>query len=198
MFWKKAKDIQVVGEAADGCKAICLVKQLQPKIIIMDLFLPVLNGVQVICKIRKMETMTEIIILSKYSGRVLVKKALACGAKGYLLKTEEEPEILPAVRAVLRGEVFLGRPLDKLDLKPQAGSRIVTGKKGFDALSFREREVLQLVAEGFSNKEIARQLFISVKTVEKHKTNLKEKLGIYTNIGLLRVALKHHLIVIDD
>lgn len=195
---EKTEDIQVIGETGCGYETVSLAEQLLPDVIITDLSLPGLNGIQVIRKIRKLKVMAETIILSKYSDQIFVKKALACGAKGYLLKTAEKPEILPAVRAVLRGEIFLCRPLDKLDLKSQGDCRIATDDKGFAALSLREREVLHLVAEGFNNKGIAQQLRISVKTVEKHKTNLKRKLGIYTTIGLLRVALKHHLIVIGE
>lgn len=195
---EKAKDVQVVGEAVDGYEVVCLVKQLQPEVVIMDLSLPGLNGIQVIRKIRELKTVAEIIILSRYTGRVFVKRALAYGAKGYLLKTEENPEILEAVRAVLRGETFLSKVLQGLEVESRREYQICTCARGFDALSLREREVLQLVGEGFNNKEIARQLLISVKTVEKHKANLTGKLDTYNIAGLFRVALKHHLIKIDD
>jgi DNA-binding NarL/FixJ family response regulator len=194
---EKAGDMQVVGEAADGQEAVELVKRLTPDVLVMDLAMPRLGGIQATARVRALDVATKVVILSMHSDETLVREALRSGASGYLLKRSVSEELLLAVRAASLGEMYLSpavaRPVvgDFLALQPEA-------EAGFADLTPREREVLQLIAEGHTNNAIAHTLGVSVKTVEKHRANLMAKLGVHDVAGLTRVAVKHGLVFLDE
>ncbi|MBI4572141.1 MAG: response regulator transcription factor [candidate division NC10 bacterium] len=195
---EKAGDIRVIGEAADGREAVELVERLAPDVLVLDISMPGLDGIQAIKRIRTLGRATRVVILSMYSDATLVRQALQSGANGYLLKGSLTEELLLAVRAANKGEVFLspgisGSIVDEL-LAVRAGG---PGSGSSDLLSAREAEVLQLISEGNTSTEIAESLKISVKTVEKHRAALMSKLGVHGVAGLIRVAIKKGLIFLD-
>ncbi len=196
---EKTADIQVVGEAEDGQQALDLAKQLEPDVIVMDHSMPRLNGTQAMERIRAEGLPSRVIILSMHSDETLVRQALRSGAKGYLLKWSVVEELLLAIRAACRGETFLSSQLSGLFLAgvlaqnpgPEKGSP-------YERLSTREVQVLKLIAEGCTNNAIAQAMDISVKTVEKHRRSLMAKLDVHDTAALVRLALKHGLIFIDE
>jgi len=196
---EKADDIEVVGEAADGQEAVELVERLVPDVLVMDMAMPRLSGNQAIGRVRALGVATQVVILSMYSDETLVRQALRNGAKGYLLKRSVTEELLLAIRAASRGEIYLSPAIsrsivaDLLTLQTDADA-----SSPFERLTSREREVLQLISEGHTNNAIALVLQVSVKTVEKHRANLMSKLNVHDLAGLIRVAIKHGLIFPDE
>jgi len=195
---EKAGDIEVVGEAADGQEALDLVERLLPDVLVLDIAMPHLNGVEAVGRLRSLGVKTRALILSMYADDTLVRQALRNGAKGYLLKRAVSDELLLAVRAVGRGETFLspevaGPVVSALVAAPPRSSDL----DPLDQLTSRERQVLQLIAEGHSNREIASHLHLSEKTVEKHRSHLMAKLKIHDTAGLVRFAIKHGLVALD-
>ncbi len=196
---EKAGDIEVVGEAADGQEALALVARLLPDVLVLDIAMPHLNGVEAVGRLRGLEVKTKALILSMYADETLVRQALRNGAKGYLLKRAVSDELLLAVRAVSRGDTFLSPEVAGPILTPLVeGSRTRSDTGGpLDQLTSREREVLQLIAEGHTNREIAGHLDLSEKTVEKHRGHLMAKLQAHDTAGLVRFAIKHGLVSLD-
>jgi DNA-binding NarL/FixJ family response regulator len=192
---ERAGDIEVVGEAADGQEAIELVQRLTPDVLVMDIAMPRLDGPQATERVRALGVATEVVILSMHSDETLVRQTLRSGARGYLLKRSVTEELLLAVRAAARGEIYLSPAISAsiLDefLALQADSEEF---RPFDLLTPREREVLQLIAEGHTNTAIAHMMNVTVKTVEKHRSNLMSKLKVHDVAGLVRMAIKHGLI----
>lgn len=192
---ERSTDIKVVGEAEDGLKAIEIVERLQPDILIIDISMPRLNGLQAVERIHALQLPTRVIVLSMHADELTVRQAFKVGAQGYLVKRSETEDILLAVRAVHRGELYISSAVSQIFLSDFMNSQEVTL---FDRLSPREREVLQLIAEGHTGSEIADMMIISPRTVEKHRASLMEKLGIHDLAGLIRIAIKHGLISLDD
>jgi DNA-binding NarL/FixJ family response regulator len=181
---------EVVGEAADGLDAIELAKRLHPDVIVLDIVMPNLNGVACIGEIRKISPHTKIVLLTMHAEEHQVLEALRAGAKGCVLKSQASEHLLHALREVLNGGVYLS---------PSVSGAMVHAyveKNGFpyDPLSNRERQVLQLVAEGKTTKEVAVILGVAVKTAESHRTRLMEKLDIHSVAGLVRYAVRHGVI----
>ena len=196
---EKAEDIKVVGEAKDGQEAVEQAEQLSPDVVVMDLAMPRLNGNQATERIRALHLPCQVVILSMYSDDVLVKQALRSGVKGYLLKQSVTEELLLAVRAAYRGETYLSSAVSGsilADVLSNAGSE--ADIEPFDRLSAREQQVLKLVAEGRTNNAIAQIMNVSVKTVEKHRSSLMQKLNVHDMAGLVRIAMKHGLIFLDE
>jgi DNA-binding NarL/FixJ family response regulator len=192
---EKAGDIHVLGEASNGQEAIEMTESLKPDVLIMDIMMPRMNGIQAAENIREMKLPTHILLLSMYSDEGFVHQALQCGVKGYVLKSSVSDELLWAVRAVASGKTYLSGPISEIVVESSIHPRI-TPQDGDSLanLSPREKEILQLIAEEHTSAEIAKLLFISEKTVEKHRTKLMEKLNVRNLAGLVRLAVKYHLV----
>ena len=193
---ERASDIEVVGEAGDGQQAIELVARLTPQVLVTDIAMPGLNGIDVLKHVCVPGARTQAVILSMYSDETMVRRALRSGARGYLLKRSVTEELLLAVRAASRGEMFLSPEISKYAVADLLASTDEPGP--LSNLTSREREVLQLVAEGHTNKEIAGKLAISEKTVEKHRFTLMAKLNVRDVAGLVRFAIKHRLVFLEE
>jgi DNA-binding NarL/FixJ family response regulator len=194
---EKAPDIEVVGEAADGQEAVFQAETLLPDVILMDIAMPRLNGTQAIRRIKSLGLPTEIVVLSMYSDRALIRQTIINGAKGYILKNAITEELLIAIRAVKMGECHVTPVISEVELADLLHNLPSAKEREFGTLSPREVEVLQLIAEGFTNQAIGRMMHISVKTVEKHRSSLMNKLEIRNVAGLVRVALKQGLVFLE-
>lgn len=196
---EKASDIQVVGEAEDGQQALDLIERLAPDVLLVDVAMPRMDGMQAIERVRLAHAATRTIILSMYSDEALVRQALRSGASGYVLKRSVVEELLLAVRAASRGDIYLSPAVARYFVADLLAAPDGTGVlSSFDRLTPREREVLQLVAEGNTNIGIGRILQIGVKTVEKHRSSLMAKLDVHDLAGLMRVAIKRGLVFLDE
>jgi len=195
---EKTGDVQVLGEAANGIEAVEMVEKLSPDLIVMDISMPMLDGIQATEQIIKLDVPTRVIILSMHSKSSIVQEVLRKGAKGYLLKSAISEELYLAVQAASRDHVYLSPSISLNLLDNLWALQAETGQsQPDDVLTSRERQVLQLIAEGHTNNDIADLLTISVKTVEKHRTNLMSKLNVHDVPGLIRAAIKYNLIFID-
>lgn len=187
-------DVVVVAEAADGREALRLMAQHQPDVALVDISMPGLNGLETLVCARKERPRTRIVILSMHKDDEYVRRALRWGAAGYLLKSATREELELAVRAVARGEVWLSSAISKEVVTAYARA----GKSSsLEDITGRQREILQLIAEGHSTKEIAQRLDLSVKTVEGHRTQLMERLGIHGISGLVRYAIRVGLVQLE-
>jgi DNA-binding NarL/FixJ family response regulator len=186
-------DIEVVGEAGDGMEAVRALHEHHPHVVLMDVMMPGLNGLDCTARIARERPNTRIVILSMNSTEEYVLQAMRAGAAGYLLKNASADELELAVKAVARGETYLSSAVSKHVI--EAYLQRVEGEGGpLERLSPRQREVLQLVAEGHSTKEIAIRLDLSTKTVEMHRTHLMNALGIHDIAGLVRFAIRTGLV----
>jgi DNA-binding NarL/FixJ family response regulator len=181
---------QVCGEASDGREAIQLCQQFHPEIAVIDISMPRLNGVGAAREIAKVSPRTRVIFLTMHAGDQFVLEGLRSGVHGYVVKTKDLAELLLAIRTVYQGEVYLSPGISRTVLDGYLAGRAVSN----DPLSAREREVLQLVAEGKTTKEVASLLGISTSTAESHRTNIMEKLDIHDTAGLVRYAIRHGVI----
>jgi len=182
-------DFQIVGEASSGREAVNLATKLSPNILIMDIAMPLLNGVEATRQVLKNCPNTKVIILSAYNDDAHIESVVAAGAAAYLLKQTAANEIVRAVREVHKGNAYFSPTVtERLRAKSMAKLERPRENKPEQALTSRESEVLQLVAEGFSNKQIAGELNISIKTIEKHRQSLMTKLNIHCIAGLTRHA----------
>lgn len=192
---EKAGDIHVMGEASNGQEAIEMTESLKPDVLIMDIMMPRLNGIQAAENIRDMKLPTHVLLLSMYSDEGFVHQALQCGVKGYVLKSSVSDELLWAVRAVASGKTYLSDPISEIVVESAINPHsALQDTDPLSNLSPREKEILQLIAEEYTSAEIAKMLFISEKTVEKHRTKLMEKLNVRNLAGLVRLAVKYHLV----
>jgi len=188
-------DFEVVGEANDGAKAVSLFQELLPDLVLMDLAMPKVDGIRAIKGIKKDFPRAKILVLTAHSAEEYVYSALRAGADGYVLKDAPGKELLMAVESVLSGKSFVSPGIsNKLIRGYIQGKKAEASVTPWHALTMREREVLQMVAEGKKNKEIAELLFISVKTVEKHRFNLMRKLGVHSASELKDLAASWGLI----
>ncbi|HKZ51336.1 MAG TPA: response regulator transcription factor [Dehalococcoidia bacterium] len=186
-------DIEVVGEAADGREAIAQVARLCPDVVLMDIAMPGLGGLEATLEIRRQWPSTKVLVLTQYGNRQYVLSILKAGAAGYVVKGAAASELVTAIRAVHRGEAFLSPTAAQAVLERYLGGEegVV---EGYDHLSDREKQVLKLAAEGKTNKEIAALLCLSVKTVMGHRASLMEKLDLHNRTELVRYAIAHGLI----
>lgn len=189
-------DMEVVGEATDGRKAIALAMELKPDVVLMDIAMPELNGLEATRQLLHAMPNIRIIILTAHSDDVYVNRAVDLGAKGFLLKQDSTRDVYRAIRDVHLGKIFYSTSIAKRFTRLNRKSQDRNGKMQMkrSLLTSREMEILQLVAEGKANKESAAELKISIKTVEKHRGNLMEKLDIHDTAGLTRYAISSGII----
>ena len=194
--------VEVIAEANNGRDAIRLIDELIPDLVLLDIAMPELNGLEVISRISKDNLITRVIILSMHTNEEYVVQALKSGAAGYLLKDSAPNELEIAVNAVMRGETYLSPAISKhvvdnylrriSDVSPEKEK----GPDIFKQLTSRQREILQLIAEGNSTKEIANKLNVSIKTVETHRMQLMDRIGIHDVAGLVRYAIRMGIITV--
>ncbi|HKW57269.1 MAG TPA: response regulator transcription factor [Candidatus Acidoferrum sp.] len=188
-------DLAVVGEANDGREAVSSSKSLKPDVVVMDIGMPSLNGIEAALQITQACPETAVVMLSMHSDESYVLRALKSGAKGYLLKDSAESDLIRAVRAVAGGKSFFSPAVSKVLLDDYIRKLKRSGAEdAYDLLTPREREILQLVAEGKSNKDIANLLNLSVYTVETHRSNLMEKLNLKGIPELILFAVRKGII----
>lgn len=185
--------IEVVAEATDGIQALALVREHKPDLLVTDIAMPGRNGLEVTAEVCAEHSEIRVLILSMHASEEYVSKALAAGAGGYILKDADPTELESAVRAVARGESYLTQAVSR-HLIADYKRRLRGEGEGGTALTPRQKEILQLVAEGKTTKEIARALHISVKTVETHRGQLMDRLEIHDIAGLVRYAIRIGLI----
>jgi two-component system, NarL family, response regulator NreC len=196
---EKAGDIEVVGESSDGKETVELVEKLKPDVLLMDISMPRVNGIQALQRLKALNLPTKTVILSMHSDEILVREAVQGGAKCYLLKGSVSDELLLAIRAAHRGAAYFSSAIsdsiiaDGATTDSHAKTPAPSGQ-----LTPREREILRLISEGRTNNEIAKVMHISVKTVERHRTNLMAKLDAHNLVELIRIAIKQRLIQFDD
>ncbi len=190
-------DIEVVGEAEDGREAIDKVTALSPDVVLMDITMPHLNGLEATRQIKKMFPQIKILALTMYTNEEYILQILQAGASGYVVKQAAPAELLSAILAVYRGDTFLSPPISKTIIDEYLKHTIPSTSAEQEKLTDREREVLQLVAEGYSNRDIADKLNISIKTVGVHRTNLMEKLEIHNVADLVKYALRKGIIGLE-
>ena len=192
-----ATDIEVVGEAANGMEALEKVREFTPDVVLMDLAMPIMGGLEATRRIRKESTGTKVLALTQYDDADYVVPVIEAGARGFITKMSAFSELATAIQAVYRGESYLS---------PSAATALVeefqvkTGAEGekdsYQQLTNREREVLKLLAEGYTAREIADMLVVSPKTVEWHRTSLMEKLNIHNKTDLIKFAIRKRVITI--
>jgi len=176
---ERQPDLTVVGEAADGREAVALAKSLRPDVAVMDISMPNLNGIEAAHQITQIHSEIAVIMLSMHPDESYILRTLKAGAKGYLLKDSAEADLITAVRAVAQGKSFFSPAVSKVLLDDYIRKLKRSGAEDrYDLLTPREREILQLVAEGKSNKEVANLLNLSVYTVETHRSNVMQKLNL--------------------
>ncbi len=196
MVLEVEKDIQVIAEARNGREAVELVKKHRPDVVVMDIAMPLLNGFEAARQMIKLFPATKILILSAHDDDEYIDRMIAIGITGYLIKQSSAEILSQAIREAKKGNFYFGADIAKRLEKKNQLSRGRDGvlKKKNSALSSREAEVLQLIAEGKANKEIAAELEISIKTVEKHRQQIMEKLNIHDTAGLTRYAISAGII----
>ena len=190
---KERPDMEVVGEAENGREAVKLAKELSPDLVIMDVTMPDLNGIDATRIITSGSNNTKVIALSMYSDKQFVQGMIQAGASGYLLKDCAFEELVSAIQAVIQGDTYLSPGIAGIVVQDYL-TKLTTDRSSADTvLTNREREVLQLIAEGNSTKEIAARLTVSVKTVETHRRQIMEKLGIFSIAELTKYAIREGL-----
>ena len=185
--------VEVVGEAADGRELLALLDTLHPDVALLDVAMPGLNGIEAAARIAREHPRTRVLILSMHQNEDYVRRALRAGAAGYLVKDAAPDELDLALKAVMRGETFLSPSVSKGVMSDYV-QRLRAEEAPGATLTPRQREILQLVAEGKSSKEIARLLNLSVKTVESHRADLMQRLDIHDLAGLVRYAIREGLV----
>ncbi|HWE26566.1 MAG TPA: response regulator transcription factor [Polyangia bacterium] len=190
-------DLDVVGEATDGLQVLPKVLQLKPAVVVVDLMMPGLNGLEVVRQVKQRAPETRVIVLSMHANDAYVVEALRNGASGYVLKQAEAHALVDAIRAVRGGGRYLSPPLTDDKLERWQREAQAAPLDLYDTLSTREREVLQLAAEGLTSAAIGERLQIGKRTVETHRANLQRKLGLKSQAELVRLAVKKGLVSVD-
>lgn len=186
-------DMEVVGEADNGEDAISKAEELQPDVVVLDIAMPRMNGLEVIRKLRSLGVPSKVVVLTMHDEEQYLLQVLRAGGAGYVLKAAADTALMEAIRTVHRGEAYL-YPAATARLLEDYRDRRDDGGDGFDSLSEREREVLALTAAGYTNQEIADQLIISAKTVDTYRSRIMEKLHLHHRSELVKLALRHGLL----
>ncbi len=182
-------DMDVIGEAKNGRMAVALAQQLQPDVVVMDVSMPELNGLKATEKLKALCPHLKILTLTRHTDDGYLQQLLKVGASGYVLKQIASSELIRAIRSVSRGDTYIDPALTERLISSFVGARPPRGTPAGKDLTGREEEVLRFIAWGYSNKEIAARLSLSVKTVEAHKTNAMQKMGLKSRIDIVRYAL---------
>jgi len=191
-------DLEVVGEAADGLEAIRGLQGLSPDIALLDLSMPRMDGLSVIKEVKRQNPETKIVALTMHKDEEYVLEAFRSGANGYCLKSSSQNELLMAIRSVLSGKTYVSPEVSEKVLEGYLETKKrIKERSSWDTLTQREKEVLKLVGEGYRNKEIADYLCISVKTVEKHRANIMQKLDLHSGSALTAYAIEKGLVVMQ-
>lgn len=192
---EKEPDIEVVGDAGDGRETLALVRDLSPDVVILDISMPELNGIEVMSRLAKSNPEIKVVCLSMHSDRRYVMEMLKAGAAGYVIKSGAAADLLTAIRAANAGRCFLSPEVAGVvvnDIRAVDGPNMASSPVA--SLGSREREILQLIAEGNRTADIAKRLFISVATVDTHRRNIMRKLGAHTVAELTKVAIREGLV----
>ncbi len=191
-------DFNLVGEAADGLAALQMAEQLEPDILVVDLMMPGLGGLEVTRQMGQRSPHTRVIILSMHDNEAYVLEALRNGAAGYVLKGANHEDLIQAIREVAAGRRYLSSPLSERAIEAYIQKTMDTTLDSYEMLTTREREILYLSATGLNTTEMGEKLSISPRTVESHKTSMMRKLGLRTQLDLIRYALKRGIIPMED
>jgi len=191
-----AGDIEVIGEAGNGSDALRMVKELEPDVVLMDIAMPIMGGLEATRRIRKEFTRTRVLVLTQYDDKEYVFPVIEAGASGFISKAAASAELATGIRSVYSGDSYLSPSIAKLLIEDYQHSGARATHDPYERLTERERDVLKLVVEGYTTQEIANMLVVSPKTVEGHKTNLMAKLGIRNRIELVKYALRKGIITI--
>lgn len=192
-------DIEVMGEAADGLEAIDKASKLSPDVVLMDMAMPKLGGLEATLEILKIRPQTRILVLTQYDDTEYIYRFLKAGAAGYVLKKAAGNDLVLAIRAVSQGKAFVDPAIADRVIKGFLKQPEMTGEEIlYDRLSDREKEVLKLIAEGYTSREIADSLYLSIKTVMTHRTNLMEKLGFHNRAELIKYAIRKGVVRADS
>lgn len=200
MLLETEEDIEIVGEASGGLEAIDLVQKLRPNIVLMDVQMSDMNGIEATQEIKRVSPETAVLTLTMYENEQYLLEMLKAGASGYIPKRAAPDELVEAIRTVQQGNVFLYPTVANLLVQNYLDTQngVEEEDEDIDILTSREQEVLVLIAEGLTNPEIAEKLFISVKTVDRHRENMMQKLNVHSRIDLVKFAIKNELISLDD
>jgi len=188
------EDMQVVGEAEDGQATLKMVSQLNPDVVVMDIAMPLLNGLEATRQIRRDFPQVKVLILTMHENEEYIRQVLTAGALGYVLKDAAARDLLGAIRTVYQGEAVLSPAITRLVIEDYLRWGDIRPEDTTNGLTAREREVLQLIAEGYTNKEIAEILSLSVKTIQSHRTNLMNKLDLHDRGELIKYAIQKKII----
>lgn len=191
-------DFRLIGEAGDGLEAVRLVERLRPNVLVLDLMMPGLSGLEVARRVGQCSPNTRVVILSMYASEAYVLEALKNGAAAYVLKDSSAADLVKAVREAAAGRRYLSSPLSERAIEIYIEKAEATALDIHDTLTSREREVLHMAAEGRTNTEIAARLVISPRTAETHRANLMRKLGLRTQTELIRYALRRGILAMED
>lgn len=194
---KDQPDYKVIGEASNGEEALTKVRELKPDILLLDISMPKLSGLEAIKRIQRISSKTKILIITVHKASTYIMKAFKAGAKGYLHKENAGEDLLPALSKIVRGEIYLNSAVSSylVDKATEAKPKQPVGES---LLTFREQEILRLVAGGKTARQIADVLFISPRTVENYKNTLLKKLNLHRTSDLIKYAIKHNLVDIDE
>ncbi len=190
--------VRIVAEAADGAEAVRLVEKHRPEVLIADVAMPILNGIEVAREVAKLSPRTRTIILSMHASEAYVVDALRSGAAGYVLKDSRSSELLEAIHHVLAGRRYLSPPLSQRAIDAYLEKIESSGIDLYETLTPREQQIFRMAAEGRTNHEVAAQLFISSRTVETHRANVMRKLGLRTHTDLVLFAVRRGLLKVNE
>ena len=191
-------DFKVVGEAGDGLQALELIEKVQPQVLVIDVVMPGLSGLEVTQRVKRQWPAVKVIILSMQNNEAYVVSALKSGASGYILKDTGPEELVDAIRAVVKGERYLSKQLSERIINAYVSKVDEAEVDPYDTLTNREKEILHLIAEGFTNQEIAERLYISPRTAELHRSNVLNKLSLKNQVDLVRFAIKRGILPLDQ
>ena len=191
-------DVKIIGEASDGLQAVQLADKFRPNVLIVDMMMPGLNGLEVLRQVKKRSPATCSIVLSMQSADAYVVESLRAGASGYVLKETGPSELVNAVRQVIQGQRYLSPKLSEKLINVLIEKVEEVALDPYQTLTNREREILQMASEGITTAEIAKRLSISPRTAELHRSRMMDKLGLHNQTELVRYALKHGILPMDD